>query len=99
MSDEKKLTEAAEAVEAKAEGKAKAEKKSSKKSDKPSVFKRFVNFLKSYKGELKKITWPTVKQTGKNTGTVLVAMIAVGAFVCLLDLGFSAVIDLFFTIG
>lgn len=94
MSDEKKLTEAEAEVKTE-DKKAKAEKKSSKKSDKPGVWTRFVNFLKSYKGELKKITWPTFKQTATNTGTVLIAMVAVGGFVCLLDLGFSAIIGLF----
>ena len=66
---------------------------------KEGLWKRIVRFLKDYKGELKKITWPTPKQTAKNTGIVLVAMVVVGLIVILLDTAFSAVIGLLGKIG
>ena len=64
-----------------------------------NLWKRFVRFLKDYKGEFKKITWPTPKQTAKNTGIVLAAMVVVGLFVVLLDLAFSQIIGLLGKIG
>ncbi|MBR6922062.1 MAG: preprotein translocase subunit SecE [Clostridia bacterium] len=66
---------------------------------KEGFWKRIGRFFKDYKGELKKITWPTPKQTAKNTGIVLVAMVVVGLIVILLDTAFSAVIGLLGKIG
>ena len=66
---------------------------------KEGLGKRIVRFFKDYKGELKKITWPTPKQTAKNTGIVLLAMIVIGLFVILLDIAFSKIIELFKNIG
>ncbi|MBO4422461.1 MAG: preprotein translocase subunit SecE [Clostridia bacterium] len=59
---------------------------------KENVFKKIGRFLKDYRGELKKITWPTPKQTLKNTGIVLLAMVVMGLFVGLLDLAFKEII-------
>ncbi len=78
------------------------EPKTSEKTEvkkKEGLWKRFVRFLKDYKGEFKKITWPTPKQTAKNTGIVLAAMVVVGLFVVLLDLAFSQIINLLGKIG
>ena len=75
----------------------KAEVKETRKKE--SLWARFVKFLKDYRGELKKITWPTPKQTAKNTGIVLAAMIVIGLFVVLLDLFFSQIIKLLSNIG
>ena len=75
----------------------KAEVKEVRKKE--SLWQRIVKFLKDYKGELKKITWPTAKQTAKNTGIVLAAMVVVGLFVVLLDLAFSQIINLLGKIG
>ena len=66
---------------------------------KENLWKRFVKFLKDYKGEFKKITWPTPKQTAKNTGIVIAAMVVIGLFVVLLDLAFSQIIGLLGKIG
>ncbi|MBQ7700215.1 MAG: preprotein translocase subunit SecE [Clostridia bacterium] len=66
---------------------------------KEGLWKRIGRFFKDYKGELKKITWPTPKQTVKNTGIVLAAMVVVGLVVVLLDTAFSAVIGLLGKIG
>ncbi len=75
----------------------KAEVKEVRKKE--SLWQRIVKFLKDYKGELKKITWPTAKQTAKNTGIVLAAMVVLGLFVVLLDLAFSQLIGLLGKIG
>ena len=66
---------------------------------KENLWKRFVKFLKDYKGEFKKITWPTPKQTAKNTGIVIASMVVVGLFVVLLDTAFSQIIGLLGKIG
>jgi preprotein translocase subunit SecE len=75
----------------------KAEVKETRKKE--GLWTRIVRFLKDYKGELKKITWPTPKQTAKNTGIVLAAMVVIGLFVVLLDLFFQQIIKLLSNIG
>ena len=69
-----------------------------KKEKKPNVFtsffKRIVKFCKDCKGEMKKIVWPTPKNTFKNTGVVLVTIIVLGLFVFLLDTGFMNLLSL-----
>ena len=92
-------TVAASADKAAGKAAAKDAKKPVKKSDKPSFWARVKAFFKSYKGELKRITWPTPKQTFKNTGNVLLAMVIMGVFVCLLDLALSQLVSLLLKIG
>ena len=75
----------------------KAEVKEARKKE--GLWTRIVRFLKDYKGELKKITWPTPKQTAKNTGIVLAALVVIGLFVVLLDLFFQQIIKLLSNIG
>ncbi len=73
-----------------------AAKKSSKKpanKKKPNVFKRLWKYLVACKGELKKITWPTPKQTTKNFGIVIAVIVVMGLFIFGLDRG------LFFLLG
>ena len=67
-----------------------AAKKSSKKpanKKKPNVFKRLWKYLVACKGELKKITWPTPKQTTKNFGIVIAVIVDMGLFSFGLDRG------------
>ena len=78
---------------------AKQEVQETAKAKKPGFFSRVGGFLKSCKGEMKKITWPTPKQTAKNTGIVLVTMAVVGVIVILLDLFFAQLISLLNSIG
>ena len=73
-----------------------AAKKSSKKpanKKKPNVFKRLWKYLVACKGELKKITWPTPKQTTENFGIVIAVIVVMGLFIFGLDRG------LFFLLG
>ena len=64
---------------------------------KPGFFKRSLErikkFWKSYKSELKKITWYSRKQTFTSTLLVLVCMGVSAVFIGLLDLGFSKGIE------
>lgn len=65
-----------------------------KKSKKPNVFKRLLKYLGACKGELKKITWPSVKQTTKNFGIVIAVIIVCGIFIFALDRGLYALLGL-----
>ena len=74
------------------------EAQDTQKAKKPGLFKRFGGFLRSCRGELKKITWPTPKQTAKNTGIVLATMAVIGVIVVLLDIFFAQIIKLLMSI-
>lgn len=82
------------AAEAKVDAKKADRKKSAKKSNKPNAFKRLVKYLSACKGELKKITWPTAKQTTKNFGIVIAVIIVMGIFLFALDQGLYALLGL-----
>ena len=72
-------------------------KKSAKKpanKKKPNVFKRLWKYLVACKGELKKITWPTPKQTTKNFLIVLVVILVMGLFIFGLDQGLYKLLGL-----
>lgn len=69
-------------------------KKSANKSKKPSVFKRVLKYLSACKGELKKITWPSAKQTTKNFGIVIAVIAVIGLFIFALDQGLYALLGL-----
>lgn len=42
-------------------------------------------WFREMKSELKKVVWPTGKETVKNTGTVLLCSLIVGAFIWIFD--------------
>ena len=63
---------------------AKKEKKSDKNA-KPGFFARVGKWLRDMKSELKKVQWPTRKQTINNTLIVIACVIVVGAFIALFD--------------
>ena len=44
-------------------------------------------FLREYKSEIRKISWPALRTVAKNTGIVLLVCLILGAFIWLLDLG------------
>ena len=64
--------------------KEKAEKKPAKKS-KPGLFSRIGQWWKETKSELKKVQWPTWKQTLNNTLIVLAFCVVVGVCIGLFD--------------
>lgn len=78
-----------------ASGKAdKAEKaKKDKKKAKPSIFARIGRWLREMKIELKKVQWPTAKQTLNNTLIVIVCVIVVGVFIWVFDAVASGVVQ------
>ena len=61
----------------------KKDKAPAKKEKKPG---RVARWFKDMKGELKKVTWPTGKDTMKNVLVVLVCVIVVGICIWVFDL-------------
>ena len=65
---------------------AKAEKKKDAKADKkPGFFARIGKWFKELKSELKKVQWPTKKQTINNTVIVILCCIVVGICIWVFD--------------
>ena len=63
---------------------AKKDKKSDKNA-KPGFFARVGKWCRDMKSELKKVQWPTRKQTINNTLIVIACVIVVGIFIALFD--------------
>jgi preprotein translocase subunit SecE len=59
--------------------------KKAEKKDKPSIFARAAKWLKEMKSELKKVQWPTRKQTINNTLIVIACVVVVGIFIWVFD--------------
>ena len=81
--------------------KEKAPKKAAKKAEKkkPGFFQRIKQWARDTKAELKKVQWPTKKQTVNNTLIVLAFCVVVGVCIWLFDLLatnlFSALVTFF----
>ena len=77
---------------------AKKDKKPEKNS-KPGFFSRIGKWFKDMKSELKKVQWPTRKQTINNTLIVIACVVFVGIFIWLFDfvaqVGIDALIGVF----
>lgn len=74
----------------------KAAKKSTDKptkEKKPGFFSRIGRWLKELKAELKKVTWPTWKQTLNNTWVVILCVVVVGIFIWVFDAVSSGVVN------
>ena len=87
------MADAKKADVKKADAKKTASKTNAKKK-KPNVYQRLWKYLLACKGELKKITWPSVPQTTKNFGIVLVVIIVMGLFIFGLDTGLYALLGM-----
>ncbi|MBE6734408.1 MAG: preprotein translocase subunit SecE [Ruminococcaceae bacterium] len=61
---------------------------------KTNVFVKLFKYLRECFGELKKITWPTVSQTTKNFGIVLLVILVAGVLIYALDQGLYALLGL-----
>lgn len=68
----------------------KTDKKSDKKKSKNNPFKSIAGFFKGVRNEGKKVKWPGAKEVFKNTMTVLVVILIVGAMIWVVDLGLSS---------
>ena len=58
------------------------------------ITEKIMRFLKEAKGELKKVTWPTPKQTLASTSVVIIVVIIVSIFLGIVDFGLAKVIRL-----
>ena len=61
-------------------------------NDKLRWDKRFVNYLKEVRGELKKVTWPSRNEVYSTTIVVIAATIFFGFYLFFMDVIFSWVI-------
>ena len=66
-------------------GSDKADKAKKDKQSKPGIFARASKWLHELKVELKKVQWPTKKQTINNTVIVVACVLVVGLFIWLFD--------------
>ena len=71
-----------------------APKKDKKSEKKPGFFSRIGKWFKEMKSELKKVQWPTRKQTVNNTLVVIACVIVVGACIWVFDFVATELIDL-----
>ncbi len=57
-----------------------------------NFFQKSVQFLREVKVELKKVTWPTRKQTLGSTVVVIILVMIISLFLGLVDMGLSSLI-------
>ena len=63
----------------------------------PNVFSRAAEFVREVKVELKKVTWPTRKQTTGTTIVVILFVFVVAAFLGLFDYSLSKLVQVVLT--
>jgi len=61
-------------------------------SGEPNVLKKSIQFLREVKVELKKVTWPSRKQTIGSTLVVIILVMIISAFLGLVDMGLSSLV-------
>jgi preprotein translocase subunit SecE len=57
-------------------------------------YKRFFSFLKEVRAELKKVTWPSRRETANTTLVVILSVFFFGFYLFFMDIIFSRLIDL-----
>ena len=95
MAENEKLEQTAKVSSDKAD---KAKKDNKKSDKKPGIFARAAKWLKEMKSELKKVQWPTAKQTVNNTAIVLICVIIVGLFIWIFDFVANSAIEVITTL-
>ncbi len=61
---------------------------------KDNVFTKSVQFLREVKVELKKVTWPSRKQTVGSTVVVIILVVIISFFLGAVDIGLSSLVSL-----
>ena len=89
MSEQEKRDNAAQQEPVSSDKKAKDAKKK-KDAKKPN---RVLRWFKDLKGELKKVTWPSVRDVIKNVGVVVACVLIVGVCIWVFDWLARAVVD------
>lgn len=67
------------------------------KAGEPNFFQKAIEFFREVQIELKKVTWPTRKQTTGTTIVVIIFVFVVSAFLGLFDLGLSKLVQVVLT--
>jgi len=67
------------------------------KTGAPNFFQKAMEFLREVKVELKKVTWPTRKQTTGTTIVVIIFVFVLAAFLGLFDFGLSKLVQVVLT--
>ncbi len=62
--------------------------------DKKTILQKVVLFFRDNKSEVKKIVWPSLHDVVKNTVTVLVMCLVIGALIWVIDLGLGQLLNL-----
>jgi preprotein translocase subunit SecE len=57
-------------------------------------YKRFFSFLKDVRAEMKKVTWPSRRETANTTLVVILSVFFFGFYLFFMDVIFSRIIDL-----
>ena len=57
-------------------------------------YKQGTDFLRDVRSEVKKVTWPTRKETLASTSVVIVAVFLIAIYLGLVDLGLSKLVGL-----
>ncbi len=60
---------------------------------KQNIFQKSIQFLREVKVELKKVTWPTRKQTIGSTIVAIVLVMIISLFLGVVDMGLSSLIQ------
>ena len=63
----------------------------------PNIFQKAIDFVREVKVELKKVTWPTRKQTTGTTIVVIIFVFIVAAFLGLFDYSLSKLVQVVLT--
>lgn len=75
----------------------KKDKNAAQTKKKENIFKRMgkaiKSFFKNFKGECKKITWPTGKTVLNSSLVVIIVVAIVGVVIFAIDTGLSAILD------
>ena len=71
----------------------KKDKAPAKKDKKPGAFARLARWFREMRSELKKVSWPSGKDTMKNVITVILCVIVVGVFIWVFDWLIHAVVE------
>lgn len=61
---------------------------------KPNIFQKGIQFLREVKVELKKVTWPTRKQTIGSTVVAIVLVMIISLFLGVVDMSLTSLIQL-----
>lgn len=55
-------------------------------------YQQSVDFLRDVRSEIRKVTWPTRKETFASTSVVIIAVILIAIYLGLVDMGFSKLV-------